>query len=156
MHERRQRLVAGLAFAFFAATALFSAMEGCGSSVAQAVTDAGATDSGLATQVDTLVALRDGEVDTSWTLDTMSDPPPDGATDPVVSCGADAASEVLDADGAVDICPLPPSRCLDRSWLLSYVSGVCVDGKCTYVHVFHDCSPDSQCVIDRCVFLVGK
>lgn len=88
---------------------------------------------------------------------------PDAGELPAVPCGdaaVDAEPPWAPWDGAPTDggCPLPPSYCVDRAWLASYVNGVCEDGVCRYWRVLHDCTASgaSFCFSGHCQTVVGK
>lgn len=86
--------------------------------------------------------------------------PPDAGPPPEVACSADGGSDG-DAEAGRDPCPLPVSTCVDH-WLVTYLNGVCVDGRCEFVRVIKDCRDEggSGCFAfaegARCTFPVGK
>jgi hypothetical protein len=86
------------------------------------------------------------------TLDASGDAwsPPVQARDAAAGVSLDATT--LDAAGpdptaracnaAADdggLCPLPPSTCADRRWLVYYDNGQCVSGQCTWGKRYLDC-----------------
>lgn len=90
--------------------------------------------------------------------------PPDAGPLPEPACSADGGSDAAgdgDAEAGRDPCPLPVSTCVDH-WLVTYLNGVCVDGRCEFVRVIKDCRDEggSGCFAfsegARCTFPVGK
>ena len=72
---------------------------------------------------------------------SIEDAPPPGSEEPYVI--PDAAPPPFDAGPPPTVachpnsdpatqCELPPSRCLDASYLIYYTGGTCVDHKCEY------------------------
>ena len=136
--------------ALFAATASASACRRAAPPII--ATDAAPEDVGdisitedAAISIDTFVVFAD----TGDTAFPQSDAPDAGPL-PVVPC-SDAPTDAV-------ACPLPPSKCIDRQWLASYVNGVCEEGYCRYWRVLQDCSAagGSSCAIDHCQTAIVK
>src|SRR5450755_2571633 len=100
-----------------------AAIVGCNGAVIAPGIDASSTD---ATDDSTL-----------WFGDVASKPdvsypgPPDALPPPQFDCG--------DAGDAAATCPLPPSFCIDGTWLEYFDDGVCVDGGCQFTAHTHQC-----------------
>jgi len=127
-------------------------MQGCDSSNGASVLDANTTkdprpDASADSTSPVDSAARDDIIDSLWTLDVSEQAPPDAGPAPIVPCGLDAAidSASIDSDADLDAstCALPASKCIGESWLVSYMSGTCVDGTCEFFRVYHDCRADS-------------
>jgi hypothetical protein len=73
-----------------------------------------------------------GWVEPPWdalAVDVATPIPPDGGPPPILACAT---------DGGV-ACPLPPSVCVDDSWLRFYTGGECEAGTCVYGSVEYQC-----------------
>lgn len=175
MSRTHSKQVAAIGFVTFFVLAASSAAPGCADASPPAMPDVPALDDATAADGPT-DSTTDTAIDTG--LDTATDAdapdsrlegggfeagtPPDAGPLPDVGC-TDATLDA-DADGSGDggeVCPLPEATCLG-GWLVSFLSSVCVDGACTYVRVFKDCTEEggSNCVVTAdgaaCKFVGGK
>jgi len=60
-------------------------------------------------------------------------PPLDAGDPPDIACGPDAGPDAGSCDRP------PPSECASSSWLVYYVDGVCIDGRCSWTKRFLAC-----------------
>jgi len=88
--------------------------------------------------------------------------PPDDGPPPTLPCG-DSGEDARPPweppyEETSAPCPLPPSYCVDRRWVASYINGTCEDGGCSYWRVYQDCQliGGSFCSSGRCITPVGK
>lgn len=148
-------LSAAFAMASFAVVGLASAAPGCGSSDDSSSSSAG-SDGAIDSHVEEVAAFdTSSSADTSVNVDTTgfdfahSDVPTNEVDAPVIPCG--------ETGGDAPACPLPPSTCVDATWLASFSGASCVDGTCKYDVVYTDCSASGEeCDAGACHTVILK